>query len=285
MTTVYKCKFHYALTTPPINYNVYKIAMLQKICEVFDSLPGVTNIIPFTTPGIDGSCYATFDLSGSGKSQFVISSYYGSSYWGVCSDDHNWNSVLSPNVSYYFMENNVEVSGDYDFDAYFIVRNNKLIAAVHPWSGFWIFHVTTDNDLIVAVEGVTSVYSLSAYYSSTRKDDVLIKPSVLSGNGASYQAHIGYSTWGISSAAGTYNVPTGKVLKYSNIYVDKTGCILKQIDDFPVAMHGAGVPLAFQQDPTFRKISIDGQKYIHIGSLNWIQYDTIVENTYNVGGS
>lgn len=280
MTTVYKCHFHYTLTTPPIDYNVYQIMMRQKICEVFDSLPGVTNIVPFTTPGESGTCYATYNLTGGNKSQFALTTYYGSGYWGICSDDHNWSSYAIPNIQYYLMQNGGE---DYDYDISFIVRDNRLIACVHDFCGYWIFHTTTDGDLVVETPGQTSKYNLGYGYLTRNNGSFIFNPDKLTGTSGNAQAWIGENISGISINAGNFNLPADKMIRFSNIYCDRTRSAMKQIEDYPLGMYGAGVPCAVPQDPMFKKVIIDSKKYIHVGSLNWIEYDNIIENTYNVG--
>ena len=254
----------------------------KRFANIFATLPGVTVTFPMIENqyafaicfSLDGTTEKQICFFSMGK--FTLPELYGI---GVCEYGYTprlVNQVAYPPRIYWVMY--PDTFGDkQNFEMVFAIKDGRVIGIAQRIGGFCLFHYTADGVKCVRQGVCYSEFGgqqWTAMVSIDPKDD---RNHICDAGKYTY-AESGYSEARMISAnVDNYTLPTGKVLKLSNIWLDDFGAVSGiPEDDYPAILIGDGVKYSSQNCPTYKTIQIDGQKYIHFGSNSWLPYDSIV---------
>lgn len=285
-TTIHK----YTVTSEDIT--APQVAIHKKFADIFASQPGVT----ITQPMIEnGNAFAIVFGLEAGKSQVVFYAMGNlqtpERYFGLCTNNYVPRLIAgqlwSPQVNWQMRPStkNIETISDMAI----AVKDNKVIGLSQRVTGFTLFHHHEDGVVAERQIYCTSNFGgqerigtniLSSGFSACG-DCIGIKP----GLDDSYYISITGTSYGnvISANVSNYNMPTGKIMKYTSVKWDPYAAVSgKEQDDYPVQMTGAGVSVDPENYPSYKTIQIEGQKYIHFGANCWLPYDSIVEHSETI---
>lgn len=178
-------------------------------------------------------------------------------------------------------------------DLYLIVKDGQLIGMnCHnafngsDWyrdSGFILFYYDDDGLRVAFEGGVGSSYVSPTCGDLKAFDDTNNRSSgsiILAGE-YELSGRIPYRILNITATG--YKTKAGKALIYPVYCNDVANRIDKHLE-YPVGIKCDDLSIsgAYNIAPSYQKIQIEGQKYIHIGDQFWMPYDTYTETTINV---
>lgn len=177
-------------------------------------------------------------------------------------------------------------------DLYLIVQDGQLIGmsckmgiAGSTWywdSGFILFYYT-DDGLHVAFQGGNASYVSPIYGDLKAFDDTNNRPAgsiIFAGDyelvGRLSNRTLNYTGYGLKT-------PANKALMYQIYQMDIANKIDKLVE-YPVGIkcNDLNITGLGSTPPSYQKIQIDWQKYMHIGEGYWMPYDTYSESFIEV---
>lgn len=263
-------------------YNV-GYQLLQEILAYGRSISGVKTK---TNPGENFEIYSSINLSGGNTEELIYHWLAGSATkFGACRDGHE--DFTDPDT---YTE--AAFNDDYDLFLYLYEKDGQLIGfnTSHNGSpardsGHIVFYYD-DDGLKICFQGYSGDY-VSPTYGDLRVTDY---SSQAGGLGtiilAGEYEFAGYFAPNIVSntvAGGNIKTAAGYVLMYPVMQND----VLNKADiqrEYPVSILCSDLYIYGSRNwrATYRRISVDGKNYIHIGGALWIEYDNFVESTIHV---
>ena len=295
---IYKCIFD---ATSLGDASLAQHLIFKKISEVFGSFPNVRSVQ--SEDGDTYTFYRTFNLSGGNTDEFafIASGNVSTPTRNIGLVAEGWESALTPGTqntpsNWVYYRQGLTISSYLSNIMYFITDDDdqKLLGMVHPVGGFVLFYYDEDNGMYamwqkqslyndwnpgggatsittdLGTGGISGARGVPVMYA-----DPIIKP------GENYNK-FGYNLELISANIDNYTYPTGKMIKHATVRFDPMGYINGELP-YPIKMFGNGVIVnSATNNPTMKKVSVDGKNYIHIGGTNWIEYSSITERTYTI---
>lgn len=254
----------------------------KRFANIFATLPGVTVTFPMIE---NQNAFAVcFSLDGTTEKQicfFSMGAFASPSFncIGVCEYGYTPRLVdqvgCNPRIYWHMMPDTI--GDEQNFEMVFAVKDGRVIGIAQRIGGFCLFHYTDDGVKCVRQGVCYSEFGDQQWTTRISTSEYEDRNDIFDAGKYTF-LESGYSEARMISAnVDNYTLPTGKMLKLSNIWLDNCGAVSGiPADDYPAILIGDGVKYSSQNCPTYKTIQIDGQKYIHFGSNSWLPYDSIV---------
>ena len=294
---VRKVRFTTTETSNPLSRSL----LAKGMAVYMGALPGCSVSHPLVEEGY--KYYININISGNRKDQFTVTTQgYNSiaTYFGLCENgyepDLTSSSYIFPPKAYYAnWPMHEDVLSYHDF-YFFIQDNSKLICFSDPIAGYMVFKHDEDGlrtycqrtvqipDWYNNGNGLTQI--MSPIYDSVFSDFLM-----LNDNEDGECVYLG-GCKNLASVSNTnHALPSNKLIKYSKILCDKFHAVEQEVTDYPENMAGnlllngySGNVVIGQGDlsASYKKVTVNGQNYMHIGGASWLPYDSISETTIPV---
>lgn len=256
--------------------------LLQEILVYGRSISGVKTK---SVPGEGYYIYSSINLSGGSLEELIFNWYSGSFLkFGACRDGHE--DYTDPDTYAEAVSNN-----DYDIFLYLYEKDGQLIGLnmVHNGSpardsGHFVFYYD-DDGLKVCFQGYYGDY-VSPTYGDLRVNDGTSQGGygtiILAGE-YEFAGNFAPNVVSNTVAGGNIKTAAGYVLMYPVMQNDAQNRANIQ-REYPVSILCSDLAIYGYRGTraTYRRISVDGKNYIHIGGALWIEYDNFVESTIHV---
>lgn len=247
----------------------------KKIAEIISRFNGIS-IVEQAAIGTNG-VYRSFDFgNGEGFALYFNGTYSYPVLIGAIEDGHTISTEPSTKT---VCHESLYTTFQCNFWA-FADDNNKLVGLWFETGGWMFFYYEEDGSVKVAFQGKNKIDNSTSY---------ILYGDILNGE---EQKHYGttitladYVSAGVLICTGeeAYIPPTGKMIKWSGIQLDKM-FNAEKARSYPAMMFGKN--MASNTDAstyaTLQKIQIGTQKYVHVGGFCWMPYDTLEYEDYSV---
>ena len=281
-------KFTVTFTAYPTRTAVQNIIRMLR-----DRLVSYNGITPISEYSLQNNrIYESYTLAG-GQEQLAI--FYNDTNKAVIGAIEQGHTPFEwPGTNDCFMQFNVDVQSNPSRTTYFIADDNNNIIGIQTDYGGWIFFYRDSDGVRIAFQDTSRTNDSYQNYIGNRIYNGGVYGFI--GFGQYYGSVIkageyvfsGYAQYlPFAMGRGDYSgLKTGKVLKFTTLQSDeRMGYKIER--EYPVSIYDGDQAYTPQNmdrmsgagslSLTHKKIQIDGQKYIHLGGLAWIPYDTITE--------
>lgn len=292
MSTLYKYNFD---ATSIVDSVDARIAIINKVADVFSSF---NNVQAMRTVQASNYEFRTFNVGGGNTENFVfVILNHNQINYGLIKNGYDPTGNYQPNVSWqYFEDQEDRTTLDYWHNIfYFLVDDsNNLLMFLNRIAGFIMFYELDSNSYAECQGRCTTKYIFHEQEStqtnaiSTRPDYHATGTSSFSVDAFNlrYKINDGLEFIDFTGAKvlnpniDNYNMPTGKMLKCSNVKLNNLLEPYGNLENGAQIMIGNGIVIDGSQSATFKKINATinnvTKKYVHIGAMYWMPYDSIV---------